>query len=222
MPAAAPTPHAIGHGQRPESLGLLTRGCPTWPRKPWVFGGRDCGPYITLLIPPCSLLGPPGALAQPPSPATRTLHYRRWRSASGRGLGARAPFPRLRPHRPTASVLHIYSRFTFEGGGPRLPLGYYAFFWCDSPRSPSDGSKHPSDVTRLRWTWALPLRTRWLDSERGRRRSSGPSAGLPAALSDSRASALTPSRRWAAAAAPPTHHRAFPDGYPPRAEHRWP
>jgi hypothetical protein len=62
--------------------------------------------------------------------------------------GPRPTPPPLRPHRSTASVLHIHSRFTFGGGPSGLPLGYYALFWCDSPRSPSDGSNHPSDVTR--------------------------------------------------------------------------
>jgi len=144
-PRRTATPQSIGRGQRPESLELHTRGLTN--RAPKTLGFRRQGFYALHYATHARMLTSGTSRSARadvlPSKATRALHYRWW------SCGLRpAENRRLRPHRPTASALHIYSRFTFRGGCSRLPLGYYAFFWCDSPRSPPDGSKHPSDVTR--------------------------------------------------------------------------
>ena len=67
-------PFSIGRHHRVESLGLTNPPLfNVLRRKPWAYGGRDLRPYMTLLMPACSPLGPPGSLTLPlPRPPERS------------------------------------------------------------------------------------------------------------------------------------------------------
>jgi hypothetical protein len=117
-PPASPrclfTPHAIGLGRRPESLG------PFNPR-PFSVAGETLGirrqRFSALLSLTRSTMLTSGTSREPrdpPSPATRALHYRRCLPGAFGGFGRTH---RNHRHRPTPSVLRIYSRITFGGGG---------------------------------------------------------------------------------------------------------